>query len=181
VFFIDDKTKGYAPDGRYDPIHLNDHDELRANNLLALWVGTSDVRGERRVRDRDKGYPLAGSSTLNRLELSDPASTAHSRYKKIAADPQALDRLLVDLFLESYPKPTREICLDLDAIDDPLHVTRKVVSSMATTGPTAGMPPMVAMMAQHTRYHQIFHPYSEKNVNADFTNIRMCLIPLLAA
>ena len=100
---------------------LNDHDVLRADSLLALLVGKSDVTGEQRVRDRDKGCPLAGSSTLNRLELSDPASAAHSRYKKVAADPQALDRLLVDLFLESYPKRPREIWLDLDATDDPLH------------------------------------------------------------
>jgi len=100
---------------------LNDHDVLRADSLLALLVDNSDVTGERRVRDRDKGCPLAGSSTLNRLELSDPASAAQNRYKKIAADPEALDRLLVDLFLDSYPKPPREIWLDLDATDDPLH------------------------------------------------------------
>lgn len=100
---------------------LNDHDVLRADSLLALLVGKSDVTGERRLRDRDRGCPLAGSSTLNRLELSDLASAARSRYKKIAADVQALDRLLVDLFLESYPKRPREIWLDLDATDDPLH------------------------------------------------------------
>ena len=78
---------------------LNDHDVLRADSLLALLVGKSDVTGKRRVRDRDRGCPLAASSTLNRLELSDPVNAAHHRYKKIAADPEALDRLLVDLFL----------------------------------------------------------------------------------
>ena len=100
---------------------LNDHDVLRADSVLALLVGKTDVTGEQRVRERDQGCPLAGSSTLNRLELSDPASAAGSRYKKIAADPEALDRLLVDLFLDSYHKPPREIWLDLDATDDPLH------------------------------------------------------------
>jgi hypothetical protein len=100
---------------------LNDHDALRADSVLALLVGKRDLTGERRERERDRGYPLAGSSTLNRLELSTPESAAGDRYKKIAADPQALDRLLVDLFLESYQKPPREIWLDLDATDDPLH------------------------------------------------------------
>jgi len=100
---------------------LNDHDVLRADSLLALLVGKSDVTGEHRVRDRDKGCPLAASSTLNRLELSEPQAAMHSRYKRIAADPEALDRLLVYLFLESYKKPPREIWLDLDATDDPLH------------------------------------------------------------
>jgi len=73
------------------------------------------------VREQDRGHPLAGSSTLNRLELSTPETAPDDRYKKIAADPDALDRLLVDVFLESHQKPPREIWLDLDATDDPLH------------------------------------------------------------
>ncbi|MEQ8689446.1 MAG: IS1380 family transposase [Pseudomonadales bacterium] len=100
---------------------LNDHDHLRADSLLALLVGKHDLTGEHRGRVRDQGCPLAASSTLNRLELSTPESAADDRYKKIAADPDALDRLLVDLFIESYEKPPREIWLDLDATDDPLH------------------------------------------------------------
>lgn len=100
---------------------LNDHDVLRADSVLALLVGKRDLTGEARERERDRGYPLAGSSTLNRLELTTPESAASDRYKKIAADPAALDQLLVDLFLESYEKAPREIWLDLDATDDPLH------------------------------------------------------------
>lgn len=100
---------------------LNDHDVLRADSALALLVGKQDLTGEERGRERDKGNPLAGSSTLNRLELSDPDAATTDRYKKIAADPAALDRLLVDLFVESHKKPPREIWLDLDATDDPLH------------------------------------------------------------
>ena len=100
---------------------LNDHDVLRSDSLLALLVGKSDVTGQERVRERDQGCPLASSSTLNWLELSQPDSAAHSRYKQIAADPLELDRLLVDIFMESYRKPPREIWLDLDATDDPLH------------------------------------------------------------
>ena len=100
---------------------LNDHDVLRSDSLLAMLVGKKDLTGERRARTHGHGHPLASSSTLNRLELTDPDRAAHSRYKRIAADPAALDRLLVELFIESYPKPPREIWLDLDATDDPLH------------------------------------------------------------
>lgn len=100
---------------------LNDHDVLRADSVLALLVGKRDLTGEARERERDRGYPLAGSSTLNRLELTTPQSAAGDRYKRIAADASELDRLLVDLFLESYEKAPREIWLDLDATDDPLH------------------------------------------------------------
>ena len=55
----------------------------------------------------------ASASTLNRLELSDPQEAAHSRYKRIAGKPEALDELLVELFVESYAKAPREIWLDL--------------------------------------------------------------------
>jgi hypothetical protein len=62
--------------------------------------------------------PLAGKSTLNRLELSRAEPT---RYAKIAADTDAIEALLVDLFLDAHARPPKQITLDLDATDDPLH------------------------------------------------------------
>ena len=100
---------------------LNDHDVLRSDSVVAMLVGKVDVVGAHRVRQRDRGHPLAGSSTLNRLELSEPAKAAQSRYKRIAADPNGLDHVLVEVFVESYRKAPREVWLDLDATDDPLH------------------------------------------------------------
>ena len=99
---------------------LNDHEDLRRDRLLALLVGQGDLTGAGRVRLRDRGCPLAASSTLNRLELGG-AEAATDRYKRIAADFEAMDRLLVDVFVESYAEPPEEIWLDLDATDDPLH------------------------------------------------------------
>ena len=55
------------------------------------------------------------------MELGAPEAAAKHRYKKIVADPAALDRLLVDVFLESRERPPEEIWLDLDATDDLLH------------------------------------------------------------
>jgi Transposase DDE domain group 1 len=100
---------------------LNDHDSLRTDPLLATLVGKADPSGHDRVRARDKGKPLAGKSTLNRLELTPADATPAQRYKKIVADPAAIDRLLVDAFLEAYPTPPAQIVLDLDSTDDPLH------------------------------------------------------------
>lgn len=100
---------------------LNDHDTLRSDSLLAVMVGKHDPQGRDRVRDKDKGCALASSSTLNRLELSRAEVAAGDRYKRIAANADALDRLLVDVFVESYDKPPKEIWLDLDATDDPIH------------------------------------------------------------
>jgi len=100
---------------------LNDHDELRRDPLLAVLVEKADPTGESRARQRDRGKALAGKSTLNRLELTKAQVGKKERYKKIVLEEGAVDRLLVEVFLESYAEAPAEIVLDLDATDDPLH------------------------------------------------------------
>jgi hypothetical protein len=90
---------------------LNDHDELRHDPLMAVLAGKLEAR-------REECAPVAGKSTLNRLELSCLEPT---RYHKISHNPIAIKRLMVDLFLEAHERPPSEIILDLDATDDPVH------------------------------------------------------------
>ena len=97
---------------------LNDHDELRHDPLLALLAGKADPTGGERKRDRDRGKALAGKSTLNRLER---ATDGADRHKKIVCDFGAVDELLTDLYLEAHKRAPRQIVLDLDATDTPLH------------------------------------------------------------
>ena len=97
---------------------LNDHDELRTDPLLASVVGKSDPTGSDRRQEQDRGKPLAGKSTLNRLEWG---TVKQDRYRKISLDTEAVDRFFVDVFLAAYQKAPAEIVLDLDATDDPLH------------------------------------------------------------
>ena len=89
---------------------LNDHEELRRDPLLALMAG------KRKLEE-----PLAGKSTLNRLELTPAGSPLNQRYHKITYSSAALDALLVNIFLESYAKAPRQIVLDLDVTDTPLY------------------------------------------------------------
>ena len=100
---------------------LNDHDELRQDPLLAVLANKSDPTGRDRVRDRDKGKPLAGKSALNRLELGPSDQSSISRYKKIVFFEDRVSDFLVDVFLRNHSEPPEEIILDLDATDDPLH------------------------------------------------------------
>jgi len=100
---------------------LNDHDELRRDPLLAVLVEKEDPTGEGRARERDRGKALAGKSTLNRLELTKEEVGKKERYKKIVLEQAAVDRLLVQVFLDSYAQAPQEIVLDLDATDDPLY------------------------------------------------------------
>jgi Transposase DDE domain group 1 len=89
---------------------LNDHEELRRDPLLALMSGKQKLE-----------EPLAGKSTLNRLELTPADSPLHDRYHKITYSSEAVDALLVDIFLESYANAPRQIVLDLDITDTPLY------------------------------------------------------------
>jgi hypothetical protein len=90
---------------------LNDHDELRHDPLMAVLAGKLTAR-------RSDCAPVAGKSTLNRLELS---REKPSRYHRIAYDEAAMEALPVRLFLEAHARPPKQIILDLDATDDPLH------------------------------------------------------------
>jgi len=97
---------------------LNDHETLRDDPLLALAAGKRDVLGAERARERDRGHALAGKSTLNRLERGRSEAT---RYHRIDHDAGAIERHFVDCFLDAHGAPPREIVLDFDATDDPLH------------------------------------------------------------
>jgi hypothetical protein len=90
---------------------LIDHDHLRHDPVLATLAGKLTAR-------RKTCAPLAGKSTLNRLEH---APWGPSRYHKIGHDGAAIEGLFIDLFLEARKTPPQEIILDLDATDDPLH------------------------------------------------------------
>ncbi|MGA2727349.1 MAG: IS1380 family transposase [Terracidiphilus sp.] len=85
---------------------LNDHEQLRADPLFAL------LSGKRKLEE-----PLAGKSTLNRLELTGRSL----RYHKISYSAESMDRLLTNLFIESHAAPPAQIVLDLDATDIPLY------------------------------------------------------------
>jgi len=85
---------------------LNDHEQLRSDPLFGLLSGK-----------RDLDEPLAGKSTLNRLELVGRTG----RYHKIGYSPKAIDHLLGELYIESHAEVPDQVVLDLDATDIPLH------------------------------------------------------------
>jgi hypothetical protein len=90
---------------------LIDHDQLRHDPVMAVLGGKLEAK-------RSDCAPLAGKSTLNRLELS---RAQPSRYHKIGYDAAAIEGLFVDLFLDAHKAVPPQITLDLDATDDPLH------------------------------------------------------------
>ena len=90
---------------------LNDHDELRFDPVMATLAGKLAAR-------RSDCAPVAGKSTLNRLELS---RLQPGKYHKISHDPAAIEELFVSLSLDGNAQAPKQIILDLDATDDPLH------------------------------------------------------------
>jgi Transposase DDE domain group 1 len=87
---------------------LNDHEQLRHDPLLRVLAGKVEPGQE----------ALAGKSTLNRLELGNGTP---DRYKKITFWRDAIDDLLVDLFLEAHTEPPEQIVLDIDTTDFAIH------------------------------------------------------------
>jgi len=90
---------------------LNDHDALRHDPVMAVLAGKLEAK-------REDCAPVAGKSTLNRLELSTPEPT---RYHKISYQAAAIEALFVSLFVEAHRSAPAQIVVDLDATDDPLH------------------------------------------------------------
>jgi hypothetical protein len=87
---------------------LNDHEQLRNDPLLRMLAGKAEPDKE----------ALAGKSTLNRLELGDGKP---NRYKKITFWRDAIDDLLVDVFLKAHAEAPEEIVLDIDTTDFAIH------------------------------------------------------------
>ena len=92
---------------------LNDHERLRHDPVWGALLGKLEPKR------RADCAPLAGKSTLNRLELHPVESV--SRYHKIRPDGGAIESLWVELFLDAHREAPAQITLDLDATDDPLH------------------------------------------------------------
>ncbi len=90
---------------------LIDHDELRRDPVLGTVLGRLEAR-------RPGCAPLAGKSTLNRLEHAPDG--AH-RYRRIGHDAAAIESLFVELFLDAHERAPQRIVLDLGATDDPIH------------------------------------------------------------
>ena len=91
---------------------VNDHEQLRSDPSFGAALGKLTAQ-------RPDCEALAGKSTLNRLELFPTAGV--TRYQKIRPDTAAIERLLVELFIEAHDAAPEQIILDLDATDDPLH------------------------------------------------------------
>jgi hypothetical protein len=86
---------------------LNDHEQLRRDPVFGILAGREDLE-----------QPLAGKSTLNRMEMG---AGGKNRYKKITFWKEAVDELLGKIFIESYAQAPEQIVLDIDATDLPLH------------------------------------------------------------
>ncbi len=100
---------------------LNDHEELRHDPLLATCVGVADPTGKNRRLARDLGSPLAGKSTLQRLEAGITVEATTDRYRRIDFDARAVENSFLETFLHGRKAPSEPLILDLDATDDPIH------------------------------------------------------------
>ncbi len=113
-------------DGRSPSLVTRQLSEMLSQRIYGLALGYEDLNDQQLRTDPVLGVlsgkrkleePLAGKSTLNRLELV----SRTRRYHKISYSDESIDRLLVDLYIESHTMPPDQIVLDLDATDIPLY------------------------------------------------------------
>jgi hypothetical protein len=97
---------------------LNDHEQLRRDPLLATACEKTDPLGQDRFNPNHRGLALAGSSTLNRMELSNNRS---DRCHKIPHDPAKIQACLLQMGARCLPKHAQEVVVDLDAMGHRLH------------------------------------------------------------
>ena len=95
---------------------VNDHDKLRHDPALAIALEKLD-----NIEDKERW--LAGKSTINRLEYCPETilDQKTSRYHKIEANFEKIEKSFVEFFLESYKTPPKSIILDMDVTDDHVH------------------------------------------------------------
>ena len=89
-----------------------DHDTLRFDPALKLLASP-------RTGDPGTPAPLAGKSTLNRLEQS--WETGNRRYHQMVPNLKILSNLFVTLFLDAHQTSPARITLDIDATDVETH------------------------------------------------------------
>ena len=95
---------------------INDHDKLRHDPALEIALSKLNLI------NADLGV-LAGKSTINRLEYCPETiiKQEESRYHRIEHQPQEIEKAFIDIFLQSYKKPPKQIVLDMDVTDDQVH------------------------------------------------------------
>ncbi len=93
-----------------------DHDTLRFDPALKLLA---DPKPGSKPGTAREPAPLAGKSTLNRLEQA--FETGNRRYHALSPHIKKLSGLLVTLFLDAHDTPPGQITLDIDATDVEAH------------------------------------------------------------
>ncbi len=96
----------------------NDHDKLRHDPLLAVACGKADPLGRDRLHPVAAGVALAGSATLNRLELG---NHRHDRTHKITHDPARIEATLLTMGVRCLDQHARELIGDLDTMGHLVH------------------------------------------------------------
>lgn len=115
------RISGCIPDPR-DPDLIEHHQRtLLSQRVMGIACGWEDLNDHQTLRDDplwqiltnrgvDAQKPLASPSTLCRLENRVSRKTC-----------ARLSSLMVDLFIESYREQPKELILDFDATNDPVH------------------------------------------------------------
>jgi Transposase DDE domain group 1 len=116
-----DQIDGVIPDPRNPALLVHQQVTMLRQRIFAIAMGYEDGNDHQTLRDDplmqlltergiDPDQPLASPPTLCRLE--------NRILRRTLADIAAV---FVEVFIQSHPTPPKELILDFDATDDPVH------------------------------------------------------------
>lgn len=116
-----DKLSAVIPDPRHQQLIIHQQATMLRQRIFAIAMGYEDGNDHQTLRDDplmqlvsgrgiDPDQPLASPPTLCRLE---------NRVSRRALVDIA--KVLVEIFIASHKQPPKELVLDFDATDDPIH------------------------------------------------------------
>jgi hypothetical protein len=102
-----------AKEQKYNP-----SSEVRSFRYPQVAVNKREPLGENRLHTHPPGVALAGSATLNRLELG---NQKQDRTHKIQYEPAEIEECLLAMGVRCLAKHAREIVIDLDGMGHLVH------------------------------------------------------------
>jgi hypothetical protein len=116
-----DSINDCIPDPRDPRYTIHEQREMLAQRIFSLALGYEDLNDQQTLRDDPALQVAAGKLAQEDSPLASPPTLCRLENRINRKALVEMSKLFVDHFLASHDKPPKEIVLDFDATDDPIH------------------------------------------------------------
>jgi hypothetical protein len=116
-----DAINGCLPDPR-DPRYItHEQREMLAQRIFSIALGYEDLNDQQTLRDDPALQVAAGKAAKEESPLASPPTLCRLENRIDRKALVEMSKLFVERFLDAHDKPPKEIVLDFDVTDDPIH------------------------------------------------------------